>query len=108
MRSDLAPDASDLYVELNGVRCALMGVTNQIGDEVDHLTDEALRDALYGISLHISRICEDWMIHSEMLWDEIKKMRQQNPEKPADEVLKDIDQIRAKTSEGEARTCQKC
>ena len=52
-------DAYELSIEVGSVAAIVIGLSNQIDDNCDRLNDEYMRNALYGISLHLDRIQED-------------------------------------------------
>lgn len=68
MKETTTREPFELYAELNGIGCTLLGISNQIqSKDGDRLTDEALAAALFSVKEHIFRISEDWMEYCETL-----------------------------------------
>lgn len=74
MEKKVVTDETDLFCELNGIAGTLTAISNQCGDNTEHLTEEALQNVLYSLSQHIKRISEDWMLLSEMQTGRIKEL----------------------------------
>ena len=52
----------DLFVlatEIRGVAMTISGLGNQLDTNSDKLTPDAMKEALYGIKVHLERIAED-------------------------------------------------
>ena len=49
----------DLATEIRGVAMTISGLGNQLDTNSDRLTPDAMKDALYGIRVHLERIAED-------------------------------------------------
>lgn len=52
-------DLFDLSAEIKGVAMVISGLGNQLTDNTDRLTPDAMKEALYGIKIHLDRIAED-------------------------------------------------
>ena len=52
-------DLFDLSAEIKGVAMVISGLGNQFDTNADRLTPGAMKDALYGIKVHLERIAED-------------------------------------------------
>ena len=53
-------DLFDLSVEINGIALLISALGNQLDpDCTDTLTPASLKDALFGVSVHLERISED-------------------------------------------------
>ena len=52
-------DLFDLSAEIKGVAMVISGLGNQLDTNSDRLTPDAMKDALYGIRVHLERIAED-------------------------------------------------
>lgn len=52
-------DSYELSVEISGASRIIRGLANQCDNESDHLTDESLRLALYGVCSLLDRISDD-------------------------------------------------
>lgn len=49
----------ELSTEIVGVAMAISGLSNQLDANADRLTPDAMKEALYGIKIHLERIAED-------------------------------------------------
>ncbi len=52
-------DTNSLAVEIRGIAMVLCGLANHCSTECDHLTDEAMNEALYGLGIILQRIADD-------------------------------------------------
>lgn len=52
-------DLFDLSAEIKGVAMVISGLGNQLDTNSDRLTPDAMKDALYGVKVHLERIAED-------------------------------------------------
>lgn len=52
-------DAYELSVEISDASMIIRGLANQCTDECDHLTDESLQRALFGVCSLLDRIAND-------------------------------------------------
>ena len=52
-------DLFDLSTEIRGVAMTITGLGNQLTDNTDRLSPDAMKEALYGIKVHLERIAED-------------------------------------------------
>ena len=52
-------DLFDLSAEIKGVAIVISGLENQLDTNSDRLTPDAMKEALYGIKVHLERIAED-------------------------------------------------
>ena len=52
-------DLFDLSAEIRGVAMVVSGLGNQLDTNSDRLTPDAMKEALYGIKVHLERIAED-------------------------------------------------
>lgn len=55
----MTKELCELSMEINSISLTLIGLSNMLVPECDHLTDESLISALWGISNHLDRIAED-------------------------------------------------
>ena len=49
----------DLSAEIKGVAMVISGLGNQLDTNSDRLTPDAMKEALYGVKIHLERIAED-------------------------------------------------
>ena len=49
----------DLSTEIECVAMVISGLGNQLDTNTDRLTPDAMKEALYGIEVHLKRIAED-------------------------------------------------
>ena len=52
-------DLFDLSAEIKGVATTITGLGNQLNDNTDRLSPDAMKEALYSIKVHLERIAED-------------------------------------------------
>lgn len=52
-------DLFDLSAEIKGVAMVISGLGNQLDTNSDRLTPDAMKEALYGVKIHLERIAED-------------------------------------------------
>ena len=53
-------DLFDLSAEIKGVAMVIMGLGNQLdNNKTDTLNPDALKDALFGVQIHLERIADD-------------------------------------------------
>ena len=52
-------DLFDLATEIRGVAMTISGLGNQLDTNSDRLTPDAMKEALYGLRVHLERIAED-------------------------------------------------
>lgn len=59
-------DLSTLSTEVTGISMLITGLSNQLDDgQSDSLTAKSLREALFGVSMHLDRISDDLYGFSE-------------------------------------------
>lgn len=56
---DMKNDLFDLSAEIIGVSAIISGLSNQLDNKTEVLTESVMHDALFGVARHLDRIAHD-------------------------------------------------